>query len=94
MKTRFTPCDLGYFFLFGRCVSAEAAAVFASPLVPFPLNVFDAAVPAFLPVVSFFAIRSSLINNHSDSESRRVSIQGSKCAPWYRCQDEAGNPSG
>ncbi len=48
-----------YFFLSGRCVKADPAAVLdAFPVLP-DLRTFDAAVPAFLDVVSFFAIDSS-----------------------------------
>ena len=43
-----------FFFLFGRCVSAEPAAVFEFLPVLLLRNTLDAAVPAFLLVVSLF----------------------------------------
>lgn len=49
--------DLGRgFLLSGRCVSALAAAVFASLLADLLFKVFDEDVPAFLLVCSFLAI--------------------------------------
>jgi len=41
--------------LFGRCVSALPAAVFASFVVPLPLSVLPAAVPARFLYAAFFA---------------------------------------
>ena len=43
-----------YFFLFGRCVKAEAAAVFAALLEFGLLNTFPAAEAAVLLVCSLF----------------------------------------
>jgi hypothetical protein len=45
-----------YFFFGGLCVRADAAALFASLDAVGLFIVFDAAVPAFLPVVSFRAL--------------------------------------
>ena len=41
-----------YFFLLGRCVKAEPAAVLAFLSALEFFKVFEAAVPAFLPVTS------------------------------------------
>jgi len=47
------------FFLSGRCVSADAAAVFAALDNFGLLSTFDAAVPAFASVFSFFKKKGS-----------------------------------
>jgi hypothetical protein len=45
-----------FFFLSGRCVNAEPAALLeALPVLPLR-NTLDAALPAFAPVFSFFAM--------------------------------------
>lgn len=45
-----------FFFLSGRWLKAEPAAVFESFPVRLSFNTFDAALPAFTPVFSFFAM--------------------------------------
>ncbi|MEI1252019.1 hypothetical protein [Rhizobium aouanii] len=52
-----------YFFLLGRCVRAEPAAVFEFLPVLSDFRTFEAALPAFFDVVSLFAIGHS--SNHN-----------------------------
>ena len=50
-----------FFFLCGRCVSADPAAVFELfPVLPL-FRTLEAALPAFLPVCSFLAIARTLL---------------------------------
>ena len=53
MRDHKTQNTYFFFGLLARCVSADAAAVFAALLDRGLRSTFEAAVPAFLPVVSF-----------------------------------------
>ena len=50
-----------FFFLFGRCVKAEPAAVFAALLVDLLRRTFDAAVAARLLVTSRFLLDTRFV---------------------------------
>jgi hypothetical protein len=52
-----------YLRLFGRCVSADAAADFAAADAFGSRSTADAALPAFLPVCSFLPMAVSLRRN-------------------------------
>lgn len=52
------------YFLFGRWVSAEAAAVFAALLLLGSRKTFDAALAAFLLVTSRFGLRLGIAVPH------------------------------
>ena len=55
-----------YFFLFGRCVSADAAAVFAALLDLGFLKTFAAAEAARALVTSLFDLRAKLFHPLSE----------------------------
>jgi hypothetical protein len=69
------PVENSYdFFLSGRWVRADAAAVLEFLLVRPSLRVLEAAVPAFFPVCSFFAMSRSKEAHHLVMHQRKQSI--------------------